>query len=169
MAALREAYDNAAETYVAGRIEVDATAGTAYPASSGFTGAVVTAMASFIGGRQAEADVLLVKPSAFIELATEEDGAGRPLNPYLAPSNASGSMGAAAGRLNVAGLQVASAWSATSDLIVAKRSDAAVFESAMLGFRFNERHGVSAVEFATFGYVGATVLRGSGVVKHAKA
>ena len=166
--ALREAYDNAAETHVATQILAGATAGAAWP-TTGFSAAVVETMAAFIGDRLAEADTVLVKPSAFVELATETDSSGRPMNPYLNPTNADGSLGAAAGRLNVAGITVRQAWSSTADLVVAKRSDAAVFESSMLGFRFNEKHGPAAIEFATFGYVAATVLRPEGVVKRTKA
>lgn len=168
--ALREAYDNHAESYVASVITsgFNATAGDAWP-SSDFTSAVVGTLAGFVGSRLAEADTVLVKPSAFTELATELDSTGRPMNPYIAPSNANGTIGAAAGRLNVAGIAVRQAWSSPADLVVAKRTDAAVFESSMLGFRFNEKHGPAAIEFATFGYVGACVLRRAGVVVCNKA
>ncbi len=168
MSALREAYDNAAETAVATAILAGATAGAAWPTAD-FTSAVVESMATFVGSRMAEADTVLVKPSAFTQLATEKDSSKRPLNAYLNPTNADGSIGAAAGTLNVAGIAVRSAWSSTSDLVVAKRSDAAVFESSMLGFRFAEKYGPAAIEFATFGYVGAVVLRPTGVIKRTKA
>ena len=168
LSAIREAYDNHAETLVAGWIEAAATAGAVWPTAD-YTAALVGSMAGFIGTRLAEADVVLVKPSAFTELATEKDSSKRPMNPYLNPSNADGTMGAAAGRLNVAGIAVRSAWSATASAIVAKRSDVAVFESPMLGFRFNEKYGPAAIEFAAFGYVGAAVLRSLGVVTHTAA
>ena len=168
LSAIREAYDNHAETLVAGWVEASATVGSAWPTSD-YTSALVGSMAGFIGTRLAEADVVLVKPSAFTELATEKDSSKRPMNPYLNPSNADGTMGAAAGRLNVAGIAVRSAWSATASAIVAKRSDVAVFESPMLGFRFNEKYGPAAIEFAAFGYVGAAVLRSLGVVTHTAA
>ena len=166
--ALREAYDNAAETAVAAAILAGATAGAAWPTSD-YTAAVIETMAGFIGTRMAEADTVLVNPTAFTELATEKDSSKRPMNPYLNPSNADGTIGSAAGRLNVAGVSVRQAWSSTADLVVAKRSDAAVFESSMLGFRFNEKHGPAAIEFATFGYVAATVLRAEGIVKRTRA
>lgn len=168
LTALREAYDNAAETAVATAILAGATVGAAWPTTD-FSAAVVETMAGFIGARLAEADTVLVKPSAFVQLATEKDSGKRPMNPYLNPSNADGTMGSAAGRLNVAGVAVRQAWSSAADLVVAKRTDAAVFESAMLGFRFNEKQGPAAIEFATFGYVAATVLRASGVVKRTAA
>lgn len=163
LVALREAYDNHAENLVRAAVEAGATPGTAWPTAD-HTAALVAAMADFIATRMAEADTVLVKPSAFTQLATEKDSSKRPMNPYLNPSNADGTMGAAAGRLNVAGIAVRSAWSADADVIVAKRSDVAVFESAMLGFRFSEKYGPSAIEFASFGYVGAAVLRPTGVV-----
>ena len=168
MTALREAYDNAAETAVATAILAGASSGTAWPTAD-FSAAVVETLASFIGDRQAEADTVLVKPSAFVQLATEKDSGKRPMNAYLNPTNADGSLGAAAGRLNVAGIPVRSAWSSTADLVVAKRSDAAVFESSMLGFRFTEQQGPAGIVFATFGYVAATVLRSNGIVKRTKA
>ena len=145
-----------------------ATVGAAWPTAD-FSAAVVETMAGFIGTRLAEADTVLVKPSAFVQLATEKDSSKRPMNPYLNPSNADGTMGSAAGRLNVAGVAVRQAWSSTADLVVAKRTDAAVFESSMLGFRFNEKQGPAAIEFATFGYVAATVLRAAGVVTRTAA
>jgi hypothetical protein len=168
MTAIREAWDNAAEGAVATAILAGASVGAAWPTAD-FTSAVIETMATFIGDRQAEADTVLVKPSAFTQLATEKDSSKRPMNPYLNPSNADGTLGAAAGRLNVAGVAVRSAWSSTADLVVAKRTDAAVFESPMLGFRFNEKYGPAAIEFASFGYVAAAVLRSNGVVKRTKA
>ena len=166
--ALREAYDNAAETAVATAILAGATAGAAWPTSD-YTAAVIETMAGFIGTRLAEADTVLVNPTAFTELATEKDSSKRPMNPYLNPSNADGTIGSAAGRLNVAGVAVRQAWPSTADLVVAKRSDAAVFESSMMGFRFAEKAGPAAIEFATFGYVAATVLRAEGIVKRTRA
>jgi hypothetical protein len=168
MSALREEYAAHAEELVAGWIIGAATAGTAWPTADQ-TSAIVGAMSAFIASRNAEADTVLVKPSAFTELATEKDSSKRPMNPYLNPTNADGSLGAASGRLNVAGIAVRAAWSSTVDVVIAKRSDVAVFESAMLGFRFTEKHGPAAIEFATFGYVAATVLRPAGVVKLVKA
>lgn len=162
--AMAEEYANHCETSVAAVIEAGATVGTAWPAS-GYSVALVGAMADFIGNRMAEADVVLAKPATFSDLATETDGSNRPMNPYIGATNADGTLGRAAGTIAVAGIPVRSAWSLTANVLVAKSTDAAIFASGMQSYRFTEVQGPGIIRFASFGYIGATVLRGSGVVK----
>lgn len=169
MAAIREDYAAKSEAYAAGVVVAGGSAGTAWPTSDWSVG-VVGSCADYVEGRRMPANVILASSAAFSQLATEVDDIGRPMNPYLAPANATGALAGAAAGLNVGGVAVNSAWALGAEgaaLLVARNSDAATWESGLRMWRWEEVAGPANIRFAAFGYLAAAVLRPSGVVVRA--
>lgn len=169
MQAIRDDYATKSESYAAAQIVDGASSGDAW-VTAGFTAAIMASYADFIDTRRAPADVVLAATAAFSALATEVDDMGRPMNPYAGPSNANGTMGVAGQGLNVAGVNVRPAWALAANgsaLIVAKRTDAATWESGLRMWRWEEVAGPANIRFAAFGYIAAAVLRPTGVVSRA--
>lgn len=162
MNAIRQQYASDSETYAATQILTGATVGTAAETTVGVLGNMV----DFQAGRKVSPDFFLAGTGLFPALAVEVDSAGRPLNPYIGATNASGTTSRGAARLDVQGYGTPLAWSLTGGLL-GVATDAAVWESGLQMWRWEEVDGPANIRFAAFGYIAAAVLRDSGVVKFA--
>ena len=158
--AIRQAYATKSETDVAATI-----LGGAYSGSAIVNGMTLrTNHSTFQSNRKAAADFLLLGTDLYPFLASQTDGADRPMYPYVGPMNAQGTVGRGAYSLNVDGYAASMSWSITGG-ILGMRSDAAVWESGLQTWRWEEVAGPANIRFAAFGYIAAAVLRQSGVMK----
>lgn len=103
-------------------------------------------------------------------IAGAVDGSGRPMFPWMSlggPNNAAG-VGMQGGWL-IDGLLFVPAWAMTgvaagdSQIMILNSSDAWVWESPLLTFRFEEKSGPANIELALFGYFGTHLLRPVGL------
>lgn len=157
---IRQAYATESETYAATTILTGATAGTDITTTIGLR----ANHAAFQAARKASADFLLLGTALFPALAAEVDGSDRPMNPYVNPSNGFGAVTRGAAQLAVDGYTTPLAWSIAGGLL-GMRTDAAVWESGLSTWRWEEVDGPANIRFAAFGYIAAAVLRPAGVVK----
>ena len=166
MSAMMEEYANDLEAYVTAQIVAGASGGTAVDEANP-TLDLITAIAQFANLRHAQPDRVFALPLGYQGLATEVDEVGRPMNPYLAPSNASGGITSGVASLSVAGLSVVNTWALalSGQFIVAKAADAAVWTSGVKSWRWEEVAGPANIRFAHFGYVAAAITRPAGVYK----
>ena len=83
------------------------------------------------------------------------------MNPYIAPSNASGTSGGSAAQVNVQGLTAVMAWALDAGAAVVYRSaDHILFTSNRLAWRWEEKAGPANIVFAQFAYMAWVSLRG---------
>lgn len=111
-------------------------------------------------------DRMLASPTGYGALVRAVDDVGRPMFPFLAPQNAGGSVGRAAGTLLVDGLAVPQAWSMTStydDVLLFNAVDMLAGESPLLEFRFYEKSGPENIVLNIWGYFCFQILRYSGI------
>lgn len=162
LTAIREAYAEQSEEYVANIVLTGATAGTAIVGVMDVRANHV----QFQSDRKTTADFLLLGGDVYAALAAEIDLSGRPMSPSVAASNAAGTAGRGASALSVDGYESPLVWSIDGGLL-GKRSDVAMWESGLRTWRWEEKDGPANIEFAAFGYVAAAVLRGSGLRKFA--
>ena len=156
--AIREAYRMKVEDEAATFLESIAAAGT-NAATGKVTKAVTANLAAYLASRTLPATHAVVASDYYGMLIAEEDGSGRPLNPYLAPSNANGTQGAAAASVSVNGLDARMAWSLTAkNAVVYRGSDVGLFTSGLQNWRWEEVAGPANIVFAAFGYVGMGAL-----------
>ena len=160
MNAIRQEYAADSESYAATTILAGASAGTNVTGTIGVRGN----HSAFQIARKAAADFLLLGTDLFPVLASEVDGVGRPMNPYVGPSNAPGTVSAGAAQLNVDGYTSPLVWS-IAGAILGMRTDAATWESGLSMWRWEEVDGPANIRFAAFGYLAAAVLRPAGVMK----
>ena len=161
MRAMAEDYAQHIEEFAALAI-AGAPAGT-NAATGKVTAAATTNMGAFVAARMYAADRFLVGKSYWQKLAADTDGGGRPLNPYLAPSNASGTIGAAVASVSVNGLPAVLASHLSDKMAVLMRSaDHILFRSARLAWRWEEQAGPANIVFAQFGYVAAVETHANG-------
>ena len=121
-----------------------------------------TVEAEFPFHRFAAPDRLVASQTGFTALVGAVDGLGRPLFPFLAPQNAQGQVGQGAQSLLVDGFTCQAAWSMTStydDVVLFKASDAWVWESPLLSFRFEEKSGPENIVLNIWGYFATQILR----------
>lgn len=120
----------------------------------------------FPGHRFATPDRMLASPTGYGALLKAVDDVGRPLFPFVAPSNALGSVGQTAATLLVDGLAVPNAWSMTStydDIVIFRAIDMLVGESPLLTFRFEEKSGPEKIILNIWGYFAYQILRYAGI------
>lgn len=120
----------------------------------------------FPGHRFLVPNRLLASATGYKALIKAIDDVGRPLFPFLAPSNALGGVGQAAASLNVDGLSCPNAWSMTSthdDLLLFVATDMLVGESGLLTFRFEEKGGPENIFLNIWGYFAFQILRYPGI------
>jgi HK97 family phage major capsid protein len=124
------------------------------------------AAAGGAGARMLPAEGVFVNSTSWGALSGEVDGNGRPLMPYIAPSNALGQQTAPGFQRGViGGVPVEPAWAllaATSE-VIARRNDARQWKSTVLDVRLMEREGPQSVVFAIWQYFGFAVLEPKGV------
>jgi HK97 family phage major capsid protein len=129
------------------------------------TAAVTTNMGAFTAARRYAADHLIVGSGYWAKLAAEVDGSGRPLNPYLAPSNAAGSVSTAIAGVSVNGLTaVLSTDAAAKQAVLMRKADHLLFTSARLSWRWEEVAGPANIVFAQFGYAAQVLTHAKGAV-----
>jgi HK97 family phage prohead protease len=111
-------------------------------------------------------DRMLAGPTGYGALVRAVDDVGRPMFPFLAPSNAGGLVGRAAGSLLVDGLAVPQAWAMTStydDVLLFSSVDMLVGESPLLEFKFFEKGGPENIFLNIWGYFCFQILRPAGI------
>lgn len=162
--AMRQEAASEAESYAATQILAGATAGTAAKTAVGIRANHI----AFQAGRKAAADFLLLGTDLFAALADEVDTTGRPMSPFVGPMNAAGSVTSGVQAIAVDGYASPYTWSITGGLL-GMRTDAAVWESGLSQWRWEEVAGPANIRFAAFGYIAVGVLRPAGIVKFAKA
>ena len=155
--ALMESYAQQTEMAFVALIEAGATAGPAGGASAlTLELAIRTALARFPTTRFRAGGRILPSAAHYSALSTANAPDGRPLMPYVGygPTNASGVLGTAMARMEIAGVEAAASWAnlATRTYLRAAAADAMSFESSLLDFRFYEKDGPHLIDYA----VGAT-------------
>lgn len=188
LASMRESYDRQTEgkvyTLLNGANGAGGTITTGFVPSgaqaSTYVGATGTPPAAIAGIRKelarypfnrfAMADAAAVGQNAAQILSGAVDSTGRPLFPWVSLGGAQNVAGVAMqGGWMVDNMLLVPAWAMTgtaagdSQIFVLKRSDAWVWESSLLSFRFEEKSGPALIELALFGYFGAHVLRPVGL------
>jgi len=111
-------------------------------------------------------DRMLASPTGYSALLRAIDDVGRPMFPFSNPSNAGGTVGRAAGSLNVDGMLVPQAWSMTStydDILVFSSPDILVGESPLMTFRFEEKGGPENIFLNIWTYFCVQILRPAGI------
>lgn len=160
LGALGEAYARNVEAFAAAGLLAGAGTGTNAAAGKPTAG-VISNLSDFNAARMLPADRLAVGSGYHGSLVSEVDGAGRPMNPYIAPSNASGTSGGSAAQVNVQGLTAVMAWALDAGAAVVYRSaDHILFTSNRLAWRWEEKAGPANIVFAQFAYMGFVSLRG---------
>lgn len=165
MNAIRQAVATKREQAFADVLLADATAGTAVAEATPTSG-VLGNILDYQDARLADPSIAFGGSDLFRALALEVDGMDRPMNPYLAPTNANGALGAGARSLSVAGYGVGKSWAITGGLL-ALPTDAASWWSGLSEWRWEEVDGPANIRFAAFGIHAYAVLRAAGVVKFA--
>lgn len=129
---------------------------------------VRTAIGIYDFRRFAPVDFGFLSQEGVTEFASAVDTTGRPLFPWLAPSNPVGTSDR--GGYFVDGVTLGKAWSMSgnaagdADVIMGAKPDVWCWESPVLTFRFEERSGPTFIELALFGYFAVRVLRPVGLV-----
>jgi len=184
MNAMREEYAQDTEAIIAAAIAAATDDGTPTPGTpdTSTEGCYVYAVTGtgndlyFDGIRLMEAgfpthrfitpDRMLAGPTGYSALVRAVDDVGRPMFPFLAPANAGGTVGRAAGSLLVDGLAVPQAWSMTStynDVVLFNSIDMLVGESPLLEFKFFEKSGPENIVLNIWGYFCFQILRYPGI------
>ena len=121
-------------------------------------------MIGFAGSLGEPADLVAMSTSAFSAFATEVDGDGRPMLPYVGPSNASGTIRAGYTGASIDGVEVATAHRlAAGDGVILDGDGVMVGESNLLTFRFDQPEGPGIIKLALWAYAFAAVIRAASV------
>ena len=126
-------------------------------------------IAAYWFARFAQPDTALMGAGATSRLATAVDTTQRPLFPWTDGQNSPGTANPVAGGYQVDSLRFTPAWANTgtaagdSQIHILKRSDAWVWESPLLTFRFEEKQGPANIELNIFGYFAHHLLRPVGL------
>lgn len=128
------------------------------------------AAAGGAGARFLPAEGIFANSTSWGALVAAEDTTGRPLMPYIAPTNSNAQYTNDPGfqRGIIGGVPTEPAWAILSAVneIVARRNDAVQFKSAILDVRLMEREGPQSVVFAIWQYFGFVILEPKGVRKY---
>jgi HK97 family phage prohead protease len=131
--------------------------------------AIRVALAAYPFARFAAPTIALMGGAATQLLAGAVDTTQRPLFPYLGNTNSVGAGNSVTMGWNVDGLAFIPAWANTgvaagdSQIMILNRSDAWVWESPLLQFRFEEKQGPANIELNIFGYFATHLLRPVGL------
>lgn len=112
------------------------------------------------------AEGVFVNATTWGELIGAVDAAGRPLMPFITPTNALGTVQGQGFQSGViGGVPVTPAWALLSanNEVVARRTDARQWSSAVLDIRLMEREGPQSIVFAIWQYYAFAVLQPRGV------
>lgn len=163
---IRESYAEDTEAYWRTLILAGATAGTVVDISNGATAGVRSRMIDYQVSRKRGANVFLAGLDLFEALANQVDGAGRPMNPEMGATNASGSTSDGVLTVRVSGMSTPLVPVLTGG-ILAMRTDVALYEDNLRTWRWEEVDGPANIKFSAFNYIAGAVLRASGVIKFA--
>ena len=166
MKAIQQEYASETEAYAVTTFLAGATAGTVVDISNGVTMQILERMITFQANRKQAPDVFLAGTTLFPELVKQVDSTGRPLNPYLGATNASGSIAGRALAVNVGGLSTPFAQSMVDGLL-GLSSDAVTLEGTHRFWRWEEKDGPANIEIAHFNYIVCAVTRAAGLLKFA--
>lgn len=185
LAAMRESYARQTEAKVytllngangaggvitTGFVPSGSQASTYATAANAFIPGIRKEMARYPFNRFAFPSLAAIGQNAAQAIAAAVDTTGRPLFPWMSlggPNNAAG-VGMQGGWL-IDGLLYVPAWAMTgtaagdSQIMILNQSDAWVWESPLLTFRFEEKQGPALIELALFGYFGTHLLRPIGL------
>lgn len=185
LAAMRESYARQTEAKVytllngangaggvitSGFVPSGAQASTYAVAANAFIPGIRKELARYPFNRFAFPSIAAMGLNATQAVAGAVDSTGRPMFPWMSlggPNNAAG-VGMQGGWL-IDGLLFVPAWSMTgvaagdSQILIQNQSDAWVWESPLLTFRFEEKSGPANIELALFGYFGTHQLRPVGL------
>lgn len=185
LAAMRESYARQTEAKVytllngangaggvitSGFVPSGAQASTYAVAANAFIPGIRKELARYPFNRFAFPSMAAMGLNATQAIAGAVDGSGRPMFPWMSlggPQNAAG-VGMQGGWL-IDGLLFVPAWAMTgvaagdSQIMILNSSDAWVWESPLLTFRFEEKSGPANIELALFGYFGTHLLRPVGL------
>jgi HK97 family phage prohead protease len=131
--------------------------------------AIRKALADYPFARFAAPTIALMGQGATARLAQAVDTTQRPLFPWTDGQNAFGVGNSAMGGYQVDSLRFVPAWANTgvaagdSQIMILNRSDAWVWESPLLQFRFEEKQGPANIELNIFGYFATHLLRPVGL------
>lgn len=113
-------------------------------------------------------DMAAIGQNAAQILASAVDSTGRPMYPWLSADNSPSGVNVRGGYM-IDGVLFVPAWSVSgvaagdSQILIGNKSDAWVWESPLLTFRFEEKSGPANIELALFGYFGTHLLRPIGL------
>jgi HK97 family phage major capsid protein len=113
-------------------------------------------------------DMAAIGQNAAQIIAGAVDTTGRPMYPWLSADNGPSGLAVRGGYL-IDGTLFVPAWSVSgtaagdAQILIMNRSDAWVWESPLLTFRFEEKSGPANIELALFGYFGTHLLRPVGL------
>lgn len=166
---LMEAYAQASEAAIKTAVEAGST-----DMAVTLTGATPHAgLVEMVIGHQVArflpAQGIFLSPTIYSNALKQADSAGRLLMPWLGPSNAAGSQDAGAAGASVLGVPANLSWASTDGTagagavaIVGRRSDFAIFESAIARFSFDQGAGAPAsIRVGLWAYLATGARRGS--------
>lgn len=185
LAAMRESYARQTEAKVytllngangaggvitTGFVPSGAQASTYAVAANAFIPGIRKEMARYPFNRFAFPSLAAIGQNAAQAIAAAVDTSGRPLFPWMSLGGAQNAAGIGMqGGWLIDGLLFVPAWAMTgvaagdSQILIQNQSDAWVWESPLLTFRFEEKSGPANIELALFGYFGTHLLRPVGL------
>jgi hypothetical protein len=156
MSDLMEAYAQTSETVIAVATEAAATAGTAAITLATPHDGLVEAITEFFGARFLPAQAVFAPAAVYANLAKQKDGSGRPLVPYLGPTNADGQLEAGSAGASVVGVPVALSWASAAGVVtIARSTDMVIYESAVARFSYEQVDGPAAIRLGIWAYLAA--------------
>jgi hypothetical protein len=184
LAAMRESYarqteakvytlfngaNGAGGTITAGFVPSGAQASTYALAANAFLAGIRKELARYDFNRFASPSIALMGQNATTNIAGAVGSDGRPLFPWVGVGNMNPfGVGSPSGWV-IDGVLFAKAWANTgvaagdSQIMILNSSDAWVWESPTLSFRFEEKSGPANIELALFGYFATHLLRPVGL------
>lgn len=161
LSAMQRDYRNLTESRAAAALAAaDAVPGAAVNTVAGLLGRIF----DFQTQRQLPPDFVALAPGYYKTFVTETASDGRPVLPYLNPSNASGTTQAGYAGASAQGVPLVAAWALDAgEGFLVRSEDVAVFESPLLTFQFDEVEGPGVIKLALWAYHVVAVLRTAGV------
>jgi HK97 family phage major capsid protein/HK97 family phage prohead protease len=132
-------------------------------------GGIRSRLAAYPFNRFAAPGIALMGQNATTVLATATDTTGRPIFPSIGATNTAGLGNSYTQGWNVDGLAFVPAWAMTgvaagdTQIFILNQSDAWVWESPLLSFRYEEKSGPALIELNVFGYFATHLLRPVGL------
>lgn len=163
---LTESYMQVSEAAIVTAIAAGATASAAGISVASPHAGIVSNIVKYQGARFLPAQGVFAPAALYEALLNQLDTTGRPMIPYLGPTNAQGQAEAGAAGASVLGVPVYLSWaSAAATALIARRSDAHYYESAIASFRYEQVGGPALIRIGLWAYLSAVVRRTDGVYK----